>query len=175
MRGFIIVAVLGLLTAAAVAAESPEATAKRIAELQKANLVLQEDLARAQLDLDTTKTSLRSEVTARKDLNAALAKETANRLALEAQMIADITRAKDEAIAMNAALTDKFTALEAALAKANETIGLLNTALDQEKSSRVAAEADAAKLRAQAAKQAKRDRMMTYLGVLLGGVALGSN
>ncbi len=89
MRMYHIVALLCLLALPVFAQEMPEALAKRVKELEKANLVLQEDLARTQLALDTTRGNLKNalkmlddEIVARKALATALSAQTAAQQAL---------------------------------------------------------------------------------------------
>lgn len=89
MRMYHIVALLCLLALPVFAQEMPEALAKRVKELEKANLVLQEDLARTQLALDTTRGNLKNalktlddEIAARKALTTALSAQTAAQQAL---------------------------------------------------------------------------------------------
>lgn len=176
MRGIVIILVFMVLASLAVAAESPEATAKRIADLQKANLVLQEDLARTQLELNATQSNLRSEAAARKELGTVLAQEKAAREAREAELTAAILAARQDADTKHDALAErmagKMTEMQAALDKSNETISGLELALHTERDARLAAENEADALRARQNKQAKRDRMLTFFGILLGGAAI---
>jgi len=150
----------------AFAAESPDAMGKRIRDMEKANLVLQEDLARTQLELDNTLTKLKTEIVARKTMEAQLAEEVAFRT----KQTEDLAKQSAELTsAMNAKLTD----LKDVLAKQAEQIAAVTTALDSEKNTRIAAETDAAKLRAKMAKDNKRSHIIGYaLSGLLGAVAI---
>ena len=79
MSHYIVALLLCGLTLSAMAQETTESLIKRVRELEKANLVLQEDLARTQLALDNTRTQLKTvtrsldeEIAARKALADAL-------------------------------------------------------------------------------------------------------
>jgi|GEM_PF-1525418 len=85
--------------------DTPEALSKRIRELEKANLVLQEDLARTQLTLDTTRTQL-------KTAQRSLEEETAARKILSDALTAAVN-AQNELANKLAALTDKVAGLGA--------------------------------------------------------------
>jgi len=83
--------------------DTPEALSKRVKELEKANLVLQEDLARTQLALDTTRTQL-------KTAQRSLEEEAAARKTLSDALTAAVNVQKDLATKL-AALTDKVAGL----------------------------------------------------------------
>jgi len=130
MRLHYIIAALLLLCSLALpvfaAEETPEALVKRVKELEKANLVLQEDLARTQLTLDTARTQLKTvsnkldeEVAARKALADALAATNT----LQKELLGKLTALTDKVAAMGADQQNqasgtnlKISALEKALA-----------------------------------------------------------
>jgi len=209
---------------ACAADDSTEALAKRVSELEKANLVLQEDLARTQLALDTTTTQLRTalqnEITARQALvdalkqseearksldtllgdlqqkfandmakmNADLAAHNAGLNTLQAQVAALDTGMAAQAAKHDQDVADLRTGFAVALDQVRDEYGkelasfkdlmaqrlaALQTALDEEKNARIAADEAAEKARAQLVKQQKNDRTVTYvLGGLLGGIAI---
>jgi len=105
--------------------DTPEALAKRVQELEKANLVLQEDLARTQLALDTTRTDLKNarrsldeEAAARKALSDALTssvnmqKDLANKLAALTEKVAGMGADQQTQAASLTGLTQKVNTLE---------------------------------------------------------------
>ena len=90
MRRFLIVLLLCSLLLPVWAAETPEATVKRVKQLENARLVLQADLATTQQVLDSARANLRltqkhltDAQTKQQELTEALAKETTERKALE--------------------------------------------------------------------------------------------
>jgi chromosome segregation ATPase len=95
----------GLVWPTLAVAETTEALSKRVKEMEKANLVLQEDLARTQLALDTTRTQL-------KTAQRSLEEETAARKALSETLTAAVNAQKDLANKLTA-LTEKVTGMGA--------------------------------------------------------------
>jgi len=175
---YIIAVLLCCLAIPAFAADTLEGTAKRVTELEKADLVLQEDLAKTQAYIDgmnnNLKKALDAEVTARKSLAALLEKETAARAAAEEKLTTQMAAEAKDRAASDAAAQAKIAALEKALADQQvasaKQIADLQGALDQEAQARAAAEQDAAKSRDKIVERAKKDRtIFGVLGVLLGG------
>lgn len=177
------------LTLPTFAAEAPEATQKRVRELEKANLVLQEDLARTQLELDTTKGTL-------KRTQAALDKEIAERKALAAALDKEIAERQDkldrmqkqfqaDLLAQQAAMNEQFAKLQKAMADQatqfakdmatlkdgfDKQIATLGESLDKEHAQRLAAEDKATKESARLDRYSKKNRTLTYVfSALLGG------
>lgn len=143
--------------------ETPEATTARIRELEKANTVLHEDLARARLQLDMareslakTRTALDSETAARKALEEKLIsaqQQTARDIssssdALKSTMDARFAEMDKALKALSARHDTELAAAKsdydqrlAAMQKANdEKVALLQAALDKEKDTRLALE-----------------------------------
>lgn len=194
----IVVGLLCCLVLPAFAQEAPEATSKRVKELEKANLVLQEDLARTQLALDDVRSALKKsqksldeEIASRKALATQLDQEIASRKALmekldqvQQQLVSQTTASQNNDAAINAKLdaltkaladqSDKFNQDMAAMRDGyNKQLATMTDALNKERADRIAAENDAGKARAKLAKDGKQTRtIMTVLGVLLGGAVL---
>jgi len=105
--------------------DTPEALAKRVRELERANLVLQEDLARTQLALDDTRTNL-------KTLTRKLDEEAAARKSLTDALNAS-TATQQDLIKKLAALTDKVAGMgtdqATSIAGLNQKLGTLEKAL----------------------------------------------
>ena len=192
---YVIVALLCCLAAPALAEETTSATATRVHENEKANVVLQEDLARTEItlnktrdDLKKTKSALDEETKSRKDLEAQLADEVTARKALmdtltqvKNQLTTEIadrtTQLKTASAADNAALNAKIDALTKALTdqaekEAKEMVAM-QQALEREHAARLAAENDANKARTKLAKDNNYTRnLATILSILLGGIAI---
>ncbi|NLC59642.1 MAG: hypothetical protein GX774_22620 [Armatimonadetes bacterium] len=166
--------------------ETPEATATRVQELEKADVVIQEDLARLRLQLDLAREALdkaradlAAETAARKDLEARLAAaqqqtareitaatETTRQTLTEAmeQKLAALTKTVD-------ALATRHEAELAALRKDYDAkVASLQAALAEEREARLAlGESTDLKL-ATLEKRQKNDRK---LGWILNGLTLG--
>ena len=97
----ILLALLCCLLQPVLAVDTPEATVTRVHELEKANLVLQHDLARTQLELDISNQKL-------KKTQEALNANIAQLKALSAQL--------DQEAAARKALDDKLTKVQQQLA-----------------------------------------------------------
>lgn len=126
--------------------DTPEALAKRVRELERANLVLQEDLAKTQLLLDDARTQLKA-ATRKLEEEAAARKALADSLnaanATQQDLINKLTALTDKVTGMGndqqtqatgiAGLNQKVSALEKALAdqtaRHNKDIADVRTAL----------------------------------------------
>ena len=158
--------------------ETPEATATRVRELEKANVVLQEDLARTRLQLDITRealakarTDLDAEVTARKILEA----QTAAAQQQTARDVAGNDDATKKALAelqkLIAALSARHDADLAAAKKDYDTrLAALQQSLDTETAARLALDRSPTEKMTALGKQHKKDRMW---GFALSGINLG--
>lgn len=156
MQKFFILALLlcGLIVPA-LAADTPEGTAKRVVNLEKATLVMQEDLANTKLALEETQ-----------DNNAKSFKELTARLdQLQKSLNAEIA-ARGE--------SDKLIAeLQTELVNQRMKTAQLQEALNKEKADRetAVAQLDTA-IKANTVKD-KKDRTITYaVGALLGILAI---
>lgn len=119
--------------------ETLEATATRVRELEKANVVLQEDLARMRLQLDLTREALDK-------ARAGLEAETAARRALEAQLAQARQEATREIASSNEATRKELAGeMQARLAALEQSIQALSarqqaelTALKEQHEARIA-------------------------------------
>lgn len=195
MRMSFMIALLCCLAVAVFAAESPEAMAKRVKQLENSRVVLQADLATTQQMLDVTRRTL-------KLTQQHLDEETSKRQVLQdkmdalgKQMTTLIAANEQKAAADNTTLAKRLgkdeqslsekqdkdtTALRASLAMQNDTlqkmnddllkkIAMLDNELKEEHAERMAALDEANRSREQLKKQAYHDRTNTYImGGLLG-------
>lgn len=191
----VIVALLCCLAAPVLAEETSEATATRVHENEKANVVLQEDLARTEVTLNKTRIDLKKatvalddETKARKVLEAQLADEIAARKALmdtltqvKTQLATEIATRADElkaaSAADNAALNAKLDALTKALADQAATnakeVAAMRLAMEKEHADRLASETDANKARKKLAKDNNTTRIiMGALSAVFGVIAI---
>jgi ABC-type transporter Mla subunit MlaD len=190
MRIAFFIALACLLAVPALAAESLEATSKRVKELEKTDLVIQEDLARTQVELDTVTARLKKTMA---DLDAEIAarKTLGEKVAQTEKQLADLTK---QLATTTESLTGRLTALDKALAdhalkntqemtamrtdfdkqfatqrdSFDKQLTDLRVSFDKEHSERLAAEAELKALQVKQAKQAKTHRLITYPLALLG-------
>jgi len=162
MRTFILMLALLAVVLVPVMAETPEATTKRITNLENAIQVLREDLANTKLELDTTKEKLQKNIDAeaqsRKDLEAKVNK-------LQDALTAEIAArgASDKLIAE----------LQAELQTQKARADVMQANFDQTKKEQAAAIASLASLIEKNYKQDKKDRTINYaIEAILGGIAI---
>ena len=162
MRIFIMMLALLALMLVPVMAETPEATTKRITNLENAIQVLREDLANTKLELDTTKEKLQKNIDAeaqsRKDLDAKVNK-------LQDALTAEI--------AARGASDKMIAELQAELQTAKAREDVMQANFDQTKKEQAAAMASLASLIEKNYKQDKKDRTINYaIEAILGGIAI---
>lgn len=185
MRTLVIILVALFLGGLALAADPSEALERRVKELEKANLVAQEDLGRAMSQIDTlksalkkTQTALDEEIAARKALGENLNTEIAARKALEekvtlvAKQLSDLAAAQaafqkasqDADAALGKRIDDTNGALSVLTKTTADQLAALRDALEKERAERIAADQENAK-------QTKKNRTITY--VLSGLLGIG--
>lgn len=186
------------LTVPAMAAD--EATAKQIKDLEKARLVLQEDLARAQVQVDTLKdnqaklqSNLNAEMKARQDLQKAMIEKDEQILKLLGELNAQLAANKNAGSADDAALKAKLEKALADMAAKNAAdlaalkdqhqkdlaamqkdydakLVALQDSLDKENAARLAAEEETRLADQKIVLRAKKDRTITYV---MGAILAG--
>lgn len=159
---FIVTGLLFCLLVPAFAAETPEATAKRVTDLQKTVQSLIELQGNTQLTLDTTK----------EELQAALDKETKARKDLEdrvAKMQEALDTEKTARTTADTATNKLVDELKVALVNEQMKTDALQVALDKERNERLASANELNKAVAKNSTQDKKDRTIGYaLSALLG-------